>query len=85
MDACLERHAEAFLAGLGSGKAGIMTLFDWDRCLGQMARRISPSVVIGPMSRPYVLMPVIALAQAIQVSCEREQFGVISIMPDMSF
>ena len=34
----------------------------------QMAQRISPSMSIGPMSAPYVVVPLVALAQEINVS-----------------
>ncbi|KAK9803895.1 hypothetical protein WJX72_002783 [[Myrmecia] bisecta] len=35
--------------------------------LMKMAKRISPSMVIGPLSAPYVLVPIIAMAQSIHV------------------
>ena len=36
----------------------------------QMAQRISPSMSIGPMSAPYVLVPLLAMAQEVNVSKE---------------
>ncbi len=34
----------------------------------QLAKRISPSMEIGPLSKPYLMVPCVAMAQAIQVS-----------------
>ena len=34
----------------------------------QLAKRISPSMEIGPLSKPYLMVPCVAMAQCIQVS-----------------
>ena len=39
----------------------------------QLAKRISPSMEIGPLSAPYLLVPVLAMAQIVNVSRSGEE------------
>lgn len=43
-----------------------------DPCL-QLAKKISPSMDIGPLSTPYLLAPVLALAQLVNVSAPGDE------------
>ena len=51
-------------------------------CHVQLAKRISPSMEIGPLSAPYLLVPVMALAQVVNVSRPGEEPDPAGSVPE---
>ena len=51
-------------------------------CHVQLAKRISPSMEIGPLSAPYLLVPVMALAQVVNVSRPGEEPDPAGTVPE---
>lgn len=48
----------------------------------QLAKRISPSMEIGPLSAPYLLVPVMAMAQVLNVSRSGEEPDPTGSVPE---
>ena len=62
---CKGKHALAYCACHADADLGLLGT--------QLARKISPSMEIGPLSAPHVLCPLVAFAQEIHVAPEGQQ------------
>jgi len=59
-----------------------MTILLRHSCDAQLAKRISPSMEIGPLSAPYLLVPVMAMAQVVNVSKSGEEPDPAGSVPE---